>query len=70
MKIILPTANIARWTAKAKAAIVEAISIGQISREEALTTYSLTGEELDNWMDKAAKAGRPALRVTRLQFYR
>jgi hypothetical protein len=70
MKIILPAANINRWTAKAKLAICEAIGLGELSREDALSRYSLTVEELDAWIGKAAMAGRPALRVTRLKQYR
>ena len=70
MKIILPAANIARWTAKAKLAVCEAIGLGELARADAIARYSLTDAELDSWISKAAMAGRPALRVTRLKQYR
>lgn len=70
MKIILPAANIARWTAKAKLAVCEAIGLGELSRDAAKDRYSLTDAELDAWLDKASRGGRPALRVTRLKQYR
>jgi hypothetical protein len=70
MRIILPEANITRWTIKAKLAICEAIDLGELSRAAALERYSLTGEELDSWIAKAERHGLPGLRVTRIKQYR
>lgn len=69
MKIVLPTANIARWTAKAKAAVVSAVAAGEIAADEVLTRYSLSADEFAAWQRDAAQGGRPALRTTRLQKY-
>lgn len=69
MKIVLPTANIARWTAKAKAAVVTAVIAGQVTESEILARYSLSESELGEWLRNSAMGGRPALRTTRLQKY-
>jgi hypothetical protein len=70
MRIILPQANITRWTIKAKLAICEAIDLGELSRADALDRYSLTSDELDSWIAKATRHGMPGLRVTRIKQYR
>jgi hypothetical protein len=70
MKIVLPTANIARWTVKAKLAVCDAIALGELSRDAAKARYSLTDAELDSWINREARHGMPGLRVTRLKQYR
>jgi hypothetical protein len=70
MRITLPETNLTRWTIKAKLAICEAIDLGQLSRVEALSRYSLSADELDSWIAKATRHGMPGLRVTRIKQYR
>jgi hypothetical protein len=59
-----------RMGAKRKAAILEALACGQISRETALANYGLSDEELDRWAELAELGGVTALRTTRVQRYR
>ena len=45
----LPTANTKRWVIRRKAEVVAAIRGGLLSRDEALSRYSLTEKELTHW---------------------
>ena len=66
----LPSPDTRRWVARRKAAVVQAVRAGLITREEALSMYALTGEELDSWCDAVDRHGVGALRATALQKYR
>jgi hypothetical protein len=64
------TRTIVRWTARRKAAVVEAIRSGEISLPWALIEHDLTSEELDEWMRLYDTDGIRGLLTTRLLNYR
>ncbi|WP_026198240.1 CtrA inhibitor SciP [Wenxinia marina] len=66
----LPPPDTERWVASRKAAVVRAVAAGLISRETALTTYRISGEEFEEWVTAVAIHGEAALRATALQKYR
>ena len=66
----LPPADTTRWVARRKAAVVEAITAGVLSRAEACARYRISEAELRLWERAIACAGVPGLRVTRVQIYR
>jgi hypothetical protein len=66
----LPAADVQRWVASRKAAVVKAVAHGLIARTEALERYHLTEEEFDGWCQAVARHGEKALKATRLQNYR
>lgn len=53
--------------ASRKAAVVDAVHYGLLSREEAIRRYGLTAEEFDAWTEAFRRHGRNALKVTQLQ---
>lgn len=66
----LPPADTTRWVARRKAAILDAIADGRLSRGEACARYRISEAELRLWERAVACAGIPGLRVTRVQIYR
>ena len=66
----LPPKTTTRWVARRKAKVVAAVVCGLISADEACTTYDLTVDELDGWIEAVKNHGPAALRVTSLQKYR
>jgi hypothetical protein len=66
----LPPASTTRWVIRRKAAVVEAVTAGLISLEEACRRYTLSVEEFQSWVKAIDKHGLSGLRVTRLQQYR
>jgi len=66
----LPPPDTRRWVASRKAAVVQAVKAGLISRRTALETYGLSEEELAEWEHAVAAHGEAALRTTWLQKYR
>jgi hypothetical protein len=52
-----------RWVARRKAIVVEAIVHGLMTRDEAITRYGLTEEELDCWISTATRLGPAALKI-------
>lgn len=66
----LPPPDTRRWVASRKAAVVRAVTVGLISRTNALDTWGLSDEELAGWEAAVIEHGVPALRATRLQEYR
>ncbi|MCX7300094.1 MAG: DUF1153 domain-containing protein [Rhodobacterales bacterium] len=60
----LPPAETRRWVASRKAAVVRAVSAGLITREQALSTYELSDEELGGWETAVRLHGEAALRAT------
>lgn len=65
----LPQPN-TRWVARRKAAVVQAVQHGLATREEVITRYGLSEEELDSWAQAIATHGLAALKVTATQKYR
>ncbi|MFC3571475.1 DUF1153 domain-containing protein [Paracoccus sp. TOH] len=59
-----------RWVASRKAAVVDAVHYGLLSRQEAIRRYGLTEEEFDGWAAAVRRHGRNALKVTQLQKFR
>jgi hypothetical protein len=66
----LPPPNVRRWTIRRKAAVLNAIANGVLTREEACQRYQLSEEELASWQRIYEAHGLPGLRSTRLQQYR
>jgi hypothetical protein len=66
----LPPADTRRWVASRKAAVVAGVVSGLVTREWALATYGLSGEELDSWVDLSRSHGANGLRATALKRYR
>jgi transposase-like protein len=66
----LPNPETRRWVASRKAAVVQAVTHGLLSVEDACDVYSLSEEELDAWRHAVEEHGEKALKSTRLQAYR
>jgi len=66
---LLP-ANTRRWTIRRKAAVLEALIIGALTREEAARRYALSLEELRAWERDFEQHGLHGLGATRVQIYR
>ena len=66
----LPPANIRRWVARRKAAVVAAVQSGKITLEEACGRYQLSEEEFRSWQRDYISHGLAGLRATRVQQYR
>jgi hypothetical protein len=66
----LPDPQVGRWVASRKAAVLNAIERGEISRAEACVRYRISEAELSLWERAMRIAGAPGLRVTRVQVYR
>ncbi len=66
----LPDARTRRWVASRKAAVVRAVAIGLITREDALKKYEISGEEFDAWHALVERHGEVALKATSVQRYR
>ncbi|MFO1139640.1 MAG: DUF1153 domain-containing protein [Paracoccus sp. (in: a-proteobacteria)] len=61
---------VTRWVASRKAVVVDAVSHGLITREDAIRRYGLTEEEFDTWASAVRKHGRNGLKITQLQKFR
>ena len=70
MTIVLPPTDIRRWTIRRKAAVVTAVAMGKITREEVCRRYQISAEEFFSWQRAYESFGLPGLRSTRLQQYR
>jgi hypothetical protein len=66
----LPPEDTVRWVASRKAAVVKAVAAGLITESEACQMYSLSSEELSEWISAVCNHGLRALRATKLQNYR
>ncbi|KAF0675221.1 CtrA inhibitor SciP [Profundibacterium mesophilum] len=66
----LPDPKTKRWVASRKAAVVRAVAAKLITREEAMSIYELSSEELTAWAQAVVDHGEAALKTTRLQRYR
>lgn len=63
------TVTFTRWTAKRKAALLEDLAAGRITRGE-LAALEISDEELSEWLRLFAAGGKGALRVRSLRTYR
>jgi hypothetical protein len=59
-----------RWTARCKAAVIEAVRGGWVPVEEACRLYNISVDELLAWERDIDRNGVPGLRSTRYQIYR
>ncbi len=66
----LPDPGTRRWVASRKAAVVRAVDVGLITREDALKTYGLSDEEFSAWHAAVENHGEAALKATSIQRYR
>ena len=66
----LPDPRTRRWVASRKAAVVQGVEVGLVSRDWAISTYRLSSEEFDNWVVLSRQHGLEALRTTALKRYR
>ena len=66
----LPPANVVRWITRRKSDVVQAVRGGLLTSEEALERYSLSAEELAEWVRMIDRYGTQGLRTTRLRHYR
>lgn len=61
----LPDPSTTRWVASRKAAVVRGVLYQLLTREQAIDTYGLSEEELDEWVRGAALLGADGLKATR-----
>ena len=66
----LPPADTRRWVASRKLAVVRGVAYGLITRDEAMQTYGLSGEDFDAWISAVSSHGEKALKVTAFKAYR
>ena len=66
----LPPAETSRWVVSRKAAVVQGVQSGLISRSDALERWSLSEAELDEWLDAMNLHGSVALKATTVQKHR
>ena len=59
-----------RWTARCKAAVIEAVRGGWVPIEEACRLYNISVDEFVAWERDMDRNGVPGLRSTRYQIYR
>ena len=66
----LPPPDTKRWTARRKAAVVEAVRSGMITIEGVCRLYDLSVGEFLSWHNAMQRDGVQGLRITKLQNYR
>ena len=66
----LPPPDVKRWTIRRKVAVVTAVAVGVLTREEAGSRYQLSEEEFLSWQQALKAHGLRGLHSTRLQQYR
>ncbi|MBU2962293.1 DUF1153 domain-containing protein [Citreicella sp. C3M06] len=66
----LPPVETRRWVASRKAAVVKAVRFGLLSESQAMERYTLSEEELAEWMEAVAHHGEEALKATLVQKFR
>ena len=66
----LPPADVNRWTSRRKVAVVAAVAVGVLTREEACRRYQLSEEEFLSWQQAFEAHGLRGLGSTQLQQYR
>ena len=66
----LPPPDVKRWTIRLKVAVLTAVAVGVLTREEACRRYQLSEEEFLSWQQAFEVHGLRGLRSTRLQQYK
>ena len=66
----LPPPDTKRWTARRKAAVVEAVHSGMITIDEVCRRYALSVEEFISWRNTIQRHGIEGLQITKLRNYR
>ncbi|HWT30725.1 MAG TPA: DUF1153 domain-containing protein [Propylenella sp.] len=66
-QIGLPAAHAKRWSAREKAAVVDAVSKGSLALEDACERYALTIDEFRSWQDAVDRHGVAGLRAKMIQ---
>jgi hypothetical protein len=66
----LPPPDTVRWVARRKATVVKAVKFGLITRDDAMSRYALSEEELEAWIRAIERHGMNALKATRLKTFR
>lgn len=66
----LPPKSTTRWVASRKLVVVQAVTGGLISSEQALKDYNLSAEELESWIKHTESYGLNGLKVTSLPKFR
>ena len=64
-----PPPDVKRWTIRRKVAVLTAVTVGVLTREEACRRYQLSDEEFISWQQAFEAHGLRGLRSTRLQQY-
>lgn len=59
-----------RWTAARKAEMLDLLSSGGITEGELEEYFNISADELASWRHLYTRAGKQALRATKLQMYR
>lgn len=67
---LIPSPQTVRWCARRKALVVDAIIKGMLTLDDAMAMYSLSADELGNWLELYKEHGIRGLRLTRCQDYR
>jgi transposase-like protein len=57
--IELPAENVRRWTASRKAAVVNAVNLGEVMHEEICRRYQISREEFLSWQRDYESHGQP-----------
>ena len=68
--VALPPPGTKRWTARRKAAVVEAVHSSRITIEEVCRRYALSVEEFLSWHNSIQRHGVEGLQINKLQNYR
>lgn len=66
----LPDPQTRRWVASRKAIVAKAVIHGLMKRTDALARYSLSDEELADWIRGVERHGLTGLKVTRIDALR
>lgn len=66
----LPPPDTRRWVASRKLAVVRAVAYGLLTQEAAKMRYSLSDDELREWIRALAVHGEEALKATAVQRFR
>jgi Protein of unknown function (DUF1153) len=65
----LPPDDVKRWTIRRKVAVLTAVAVGVLTREEACRRYQLSEEEFLSWQQAFEAHGLRGLGSTQLQQY-
>lgn len=66
-RLDLPSPGCDRWTPQRKAAVVTAVSVGELTFDAVQTLYGVTRDEIVHWADRLHRFGLGGLSVHKLQ---